>query len=103
MISRAALDDEYDTAVFESRWRHVFVAGDPFFHPHLSKQHDDFAIEHEPTQLSVTGGPMLPPESIQRILVVKLDPIGDCIIALPPGRRPKQHFPKSPISVFDAR
>jgi len=103
MISRAALDDEYDAAVFESKWRHVFVAGDPFFHPNLSKHHDDFAIEDEPTQLSVTGRPILDRESIRRILVVKLDHIGDCIIAFPAVRRLKQHFPNARISVLTAR
>jgi ADP-heptose:LPS heptosyltransferase/GT2 family glycosyltransferase len=103
MISRAALDDEYDAAVFESRWRHVFVAGDPFFHPNLSKHHDDFSPDHEPTQLSVTGGPMLPREDIRRILVVKLDHIGDCIIAFPAVRRLKQHFPNARIAVLTAR
>jgi ADP-heptose:LPS heptosyltransferase/GT2 family glycosyltransferase len=103
MISRAALDDEYDAAVFESKWRHVFVAGDPFFHPNLSKHHDDFAVEAEPTQLSVTGRPILHRESIRKILVVKLDHIGDCIIAFPAVRRLKQHFPNARISVLTAR
>src|SRR5216683_1295893 len=103
MISRAALDDEYDAAVFESRWRQVFVAGDPFFHPHLSKHHDDFAPEHEPTELSVTGGPMLRRDGIRKILVVKLDHIGDCIIAFPAVRRLKQHFPNARIAVLTAR
>jgi len=102
MISRAALDDEYDEAVFEGRWRHVFVAGDPFFHHDLSKHHDDFAPEQEPTELSVTGGPMLPRESIARILVVKLDHIGDCIIAFPAVRRLKQYFPNARIAVLTA-
>src|SRR5260370_35176763 len=93
MISRAALDDEYDTAVFESRWRHVFVAGDPFFHPHLSKHHDDFAPDHEPTQLSLTGGPTLPPEATPPIPVVKLDPLGPGTIPFPAVSRLQPAFP----------
>src|SRR5439155_20209940 len=72
-ISRAALEDTYDAAVFDSKWRDVFAAGDPFFNPHLSKNHDDFAIDQEPTQLLVTGRPTLTREEIRRILVVKLD------------------------------
>ena len=103
MISRAALDDEYDATVFLGKWRDVFVAGDPFFHPFLSKQHDDFAVEHEPTQVSVTGRPLVDRESIVEILVVKLDHIGDCIVAFPAVRRLKQHFPKARISVLTSR
>ena len=103
MISRAALDDDYDAAMFEGRWRQVFVAGDPYFHPHLSKQHDDFTAEHEPTQMSVTGRPLVDRDSIRRILVVKLDHIGDCIVAFPAVRRLKQHFPKAAISVLTSR
>ena len=103
MISRAALDDEYDAAVFEGKWRDVFVAGDPFFHPNLSKHHDDFAVEAEPTQLSVVGRPIVDRESIRKILVVKLDHIGDCIIAFPAVRRLKRHFPNARIWVLTAR
>jgi O-antigen biosynthesis protein len=103
MISRAALDDEYDAATFESRWRDVFVAGDPFFHPHLSKEHDDFAVEHEPTRFSVSGRPLVDRDSIAEILVVKLDHIGDCVIAFPAVRRLKAHFPKARISVLTSR
>ncbi len=44
-ISRAALEDDYDAAVFDGKWRDLFLAGDPFFNPHLSKDHDDFAID----------------------------------------------------------
>ena len=51
----------------------------------------------------VTGGPLLPRDSIRRILVVKLDHIGDCIIAFPAVRRLKQHFPNARITVLTAR
>jgi ADP-heptose:LPS heptosyltransferase/GT2 family glycosyltransferase len=102
-ISRAALDDDYDALVFDSKWRDVFLAGDPYFNPHLSKHHDDFAIDHEPTQLLVTGRPILPRDAIRRILVVKLDHIGDCIIAFPAIRRLKQHFPDARISVLTSQ
>jgi len=99
-ISRAALEDDYDALVFNTKWRDLFLAGDPFFNPHLSKNQDDFSIDHEPTRLLVTGRPMLPRDEIRRILVVKLDHIGDCIIAFPAVRRLKQHFPNARISVL---
>jgi glycosyltransferase involved in cell wall biosynthesis len=99
-ISRAALDDDYDAAVFDSKWRDLFLAGDPYFSPHLSKSHDEFAVDDEPTQLLVTGRPVLRRDEIRKILVVKLDHIGDCIIAFPAVRRLKQVFPDAHITVL---
>jgi ADP-heptose:LPS heptosyltransferase/GT2 family glycosyltransferase len=102
-ISRAALEDDYDAATFDSRWRDLFLAGDPYFSPHLSKNHDDFAIDDEPTQLLVTGRPTLRRDEIRKILVVKLDHIGDCIIAFPAVRRLKGLFPDARIAVLTSR
>jgi ADP-heptose:LPS heptosyltransferase/GT2 family glycosyltransferase len=102
-ISRAALDDDYDAKVFDSKWRDLFLAGDPYFSPHLSKHHDDFAADDEPTQLLVTGRPRVRRDDIRKILVVKLDHIGDCIIAFPAIRRLKQLFPAGHITVLTSR
>jgi ADP-heptose:LPS heptosyltransferase/GT2 family glycosyltransferase len=102
-ISRAALDDDYDAAVFDSKWRDLFLAGDPYFNPHLSKHHDDFAADDEPTQLLVTGRPTIRRDDIKKILVVKLDHIGDCIIAFPAIRRLKALFPAAQMTVLTSR
>ncbi|HVB15513.1 MAG TPA: glycosyltransferase family 9 protein [Stellaceae bacterium] len=102
-VSRAALDDEYDVASFDAAWRGLFLAGDPYFNPHLAKTQDGMAIDLEPTRLLVTGRPLLQRDDLRRILVVKLDHIGDCIIAFPAVRRLKQHFPDASISVLTSR
>ena len=102
-VSRADLADEYDAASFDGRWRDLFLAGDPFFNPHLSKHHDDFVVDREPTEMLVTGSPRLPRDEIRRILVVKLDHIGDCITAFPAIRRLKQHFPAAHITVLTSQ
>src|SRR5258708_16448888 len=41
--------------------------------------------------------------SIRKILVVKLDHIGDCIIAFPAIRRLQRHFPEATIEVLTSR
>src|SRR5207302_1643747 len=102
-VSRAALDDEYDAAIFDNKWRDLFLAGDPYFSPHLSKNHDDFTVDDEPTQLIVSGRPMLRRDDVRKILVVKLDHIGDCVIAFPALRRLKQLFPDARITVLTSR
>jgi ADP-heptose:LPS heptosyltransferase/GT2 family glycosyltransferase len=101
--SRAGLADDYEATAFERQWRDVFLAGDPFFHAHLSKDHDDVTVEHEPTGLVVTGRPGLRRAAIRNILVVKLDHIGDCVIAFPALRRLKQHFPDARITVLTSQ
>ncbi len=102
-VSRAALDDDYDKAAFDSRWRDLFLAGDPYFSPHLSKHHDDFTVDDEPTQLLVTGRPLVQRDAIKKILVVKLDHIGDCVIAFPAIRRLRRLFPAAHIAVLTSR
>jgi ADP-heptose:LPS heptosyltransferase/GT2 family glycosyltransferase len=103
LASRSAIDDSYDAAGFENKWRDIFVAGDPFYHPRLATHRDDYSIEWEPVELVCAGHPVLPRESIRRILVVKLDHIGDCVTALPAIRRLKRHFPAATIALLTGR
>jgi ADP-heptose:LPS heptosyltransferase/GT2 family glycosyltransferase len=103
LASRTEIADSYDAAAFESKWRSVFVAGDPFFHPRLAKDRDDYSIEWEPVEVLCAGHPVLPRESIRRILIVKLDHIGDCVLALPAVRRLKRYFPAATLSVLTGR
>ena len=102
-VSRAGMPDEYDAAVFDSKWRDLFLAGDPFLSPHLARNQDDFSPDGEPNQVLVAGGPVLQRDEIRKILVVKLDHIGDCIIAFPALRRLKQCFPNARITVLTSR
>ena len=102
-VSRAGMPDEYDATLFDSKWRDLFLAGDPFLSPHLARNQDDFSPDGEPNQVLVAGGPVLQRDEIHKILVVKLDHIGDCIIAFPALRRLQQCFPKARITVLTSR
>src|SRR3954453_20108351 len=42
-------------------------------------------------------------QAVRNILIVKLDHIGDCVIAFPAVRRLKRHFPEARISVLTSR
>jgi ADP-heptose:LPS heptosyltransferase len=103
LASRADMADSYNAGAFESKWRSAFVAGDPFFHPRLTKDRDDYSIEWEPTEVHCAGHPVMSRESIRRILIVKLDHIGDCVIALPAIRRLKHYFPAASLCVLTGR
>lgn len=100
LASRATLKDVYDLTHFDAAWKTTFAAGDPYFNPRLSTQTDDYRPDDEPVQWVVPGAPMFNVDEIERILVVKLDHIGDFVTALPPIRRLRKIFPKARISVL---
>jgi O-antigen biosynthesis protein len=100
LASRASLKDVFDLSHFNAAWKTTFAAGDPYFNPRLSRHADDFRPDDEPVQWVVSGAPMFLPEEIQRILVVKLDHIGDFVTALPAIRRLKKLFPQARITVL---
>jgi ADP-heptose:LPS heptosyltransferase/GT2 family glycosyltransferase len=100
LASRAAMKDVYDLDHFVSRWRLRFAEGDPYYNPGLSKMFDDYRPNDEPAREVFSGHPLFRGEDVRRILVVKVDHIGDFMTALPPIRRLKEHFPKARISVL---
>jgi ADP-heptose:LPS heptosyltransferase/GT2 family glycosyltransferase len=100
LASRANMKDVYDLDHFIGRWRMRFAAGDPYYNPGLSKMFDDYRPNDEPAREVFSGHPLYRAEDIRRILVVKVDHIGDFMTALPPIRRLKEHFPKARISVL---
>jgi ADP-heptose:LPS heptosyltransferase/GT2 family glycosyltransferase len=100
LASRANLKDVFDLTHFNAAWRTTFAAGDPYFNPRLSRHADDYRPDDEPVQWVVSGAPLFRKSEIRRILVVKLDHIGDFVTALPPIRRLKQLFPDARITVL---
>jgi ADP-heptose:LPS heptosyltransferase len=85
---------------FSRLWKTAFAAGDPYFNPRLSRHNDDVRPDDEPVQWITPGAPLFRAAEIQRILVVKLDHIGDFVTALAPIRRLKQIFPHAGITVL---
>ena len=77
-------------------------ADDPYRNPNLQSDALLAAIEREPVEVLQGSAQLFAPESIRRILVVKLDHIGDCITALPAVRRLKEHFPHAALTVLCA-
>jgi ADP-heptose:LPS heptosyltransferase/GT2 family glycosyltransferase len=103
LASRSHLPELYDAEKFAQRWSRAVAAGDPYFNPNLSRDDESLAIEREPLETLYAGHPLYAAEAVRRILVVKLDHIGDCVTALPALRRLKAHFPAAAITVLAAR
>ena len=102
-VSRDRLPDVFDLGHFESRWKTVFAAGDPYFSPRLTRHSDDYRPDDEPVETVFAGHPLFHHGEIRRILVVKVDHIGDFITAIPPIRRLKALFPAASIHVLAGR
>jgi ADP-heptose:LPS heptosyltransferase/GT2 family glycosyltransferase len=100
LASRAMMKDVFDLTQFNALWLTTFAAGDPYFNPRLWRHADDYRPDDEPVQWVVSGSPLFHPSEIKRILVVKLDHIGDFVTALPPIRRLKSLFPEAHITVL---
>jgi ADP-heptose:LPS heptosyltransferase/GT2 family glycosyltransferase len=102
LASRNKLDDIFNAAHFNDRWKHLFMEGDPYFNPQLSRHSDDFSPDEEPVS-EIFAGHQYRREQISRILVVKLDHIGDFITAIPAMRRLKALFPAATLYVLASR
>jgi len=102
LASRSGLKDVFDPERFDARWKTMFAAGDPFFNPRLWRHADDWHADEEPVQTVMSASPLFHHSEIKRILVVKLDHIGDFVTALPPIRRLKSFFPSAKITVLAA-
>jgi ADP-heptose:LPS heptosyltransferase/GT2 family glycosyltransferase len=98
--SRADTKDHYDQAAFDRQWRPLFGDGDPYHHPRLSSEVDDIIPEHEPMEVLCVGRPLFTRNEVRKILVLKLDHIGDCIGSIPALRRLRQVFPEARIHVL---
>lgn len=94
------MKDVFDLTHFNVAWKTTFAAGDPYFNPRLSRHADDYRPDDEPVQWVVSGTPLFHVAEIQRILVVKLDHIGDFVTALTPIRRLRKIFPNARITVL---
>jgi ADP-heptose:LPS heptosyltransferase/GT2 family glycosyltransferase len=98
--SRSQTDERYNSAAFAAQWRRAFEEGDPYHHPRLSKRVDGMVLEGEATEALCVGHPLFDRHRIRKILVVKLDHLGDCVGALPAIRRLKHHFPHASTTVL---
>jgi ADP-heptose:LPS heptosyltransferase len=103
LASRAGVPESYDAEKFLQRWRGVIAAGDPYFNPNLSRDRDQIVADAEPLETLVAGHPRFARSAVRRILVVKLDHIGDCINALPAIRRLRKYFPTARVAVLAGR
>ena len=102
-MSRDRMPDDYDLRHFDSRWKTLFAAGDPYFSPLLIRNADDYRPDDEPVDAVFSGHPLFRRNDVKRILAMKLDHIGDFVTAIPALRRLRELFPAASIHILAGR
>lgn len=73
---------------------------DEYFNPYLDDYSNTPMEDSDPVRAMLVGSPTLTPEHIHKILLVKLDHIGDDIISLPAIRKLRSLFPDAQIDLL---
>ncbi len=102
-----------DVNQFWERWRPLLERGDTYYNPNLTLDSDNFSINkrmiliehHEPSclannPLEIRQNDTIVAETIKKILVVKLDHIGDVILSLPAIKVLRHKFPQAHITMI---
>jgi ADP-heptose:LPS heptosyltransferase/GT2 family glycosyltransferase len=102
-----------DVEYFWDRWRPLLERGDPFYNPNLTLDSDNYSLNmrpvliehHEPylsrdPDIKYKNDISINAEDIKRILVVKLDHIGDMILSLPAIKMLRDRFPNARIAML---
>ena len=113
LVTREKFDFVDDTTYFWKRWRCLLEKGDPYYNPNLTLDSDNFFLNirpvfiehHEPYLTSdiktyLAHNTDIDPATIRKILVVKLDHIGDVILGLPAIKKLRSKFPEAHITML---
>ena len=94
-------EKEGDKLVWK-RWGTKLNEGDPYFNVNLDRYNATPMPDFSPVKQMFTGSPTIVPSIIKKILIVKLDHIGDNVIDLPAVRKVKKLFPNARIDILCA-
>ncbi len=117
LATRGNTNHAEDVSFHWARWGHIFRRGDPYYNDNLNLDADDFSVSERPVIAAHYGPEPLPegnvpqekrflkradidPSGIKKILIVKLDHIGDVILGLPAIARLRKKFPSARITVL---
>ena len=113
LTSRKITNYRDDIDYLWGRWRHVLEKGDPYYNANLTLDSDNFflnerplLIEHHGPHLPIASqtpgrkSPVVDPESVRDVLIIKLDHIGDFILSLPAIKMIDAKFPKARITLL---
>jgi ADP-heptose:LPS heptosyltransferase/glycosyltransferase involved in cell wall biosynthesis len=99
-VTRTGRNEAADEALFAETWRQSLLDGDAYFSRHLSPDYTDYRPDPEFVEAIYPARPVAAPETIRRILVIKLDQLGDFLLSLPAIRHLAAFFPAARITLL---
>ncbi len=94
-------DESEDRKRFFDLFGHVLQDGDPYFNPYLNSSNiNDYTEDPSPTICRHIGSPTISAAGLNKILIIKLDHIGDVVLAMPSIRKTRKLFPRAKIDVL---
>src|SRR5262249_33227012 len=85
---------------YGARWRAVHERGDPYYNPNLTVRRDDYSTHEEPLALTHAASPLIDHEGVRKVLVVRLDHLGDVLLTVTAIRRLHELFPEAEITAL---
>ncbi|MEI7463630.1 MAG: glycosyltransferase family 9 protein, partial [Candidatus Taylorbacteria bacterium] len=103
LVSRKGIPEYDDTRIMWDKYGSNFRAGDPYFNKNLNiNEEGKIDLCWDLVSIGLYGAPSLTKTNIQKILLIKLDHIGDVILSIPAIRKIRTIFQNAEITVLCA-
>ncbi|MDE1150010.1 MAG: glycosyltransferase family 9 protein [Azospirillaceae bacterium] len=97
--SRAELVESEMEPLYWKRWQARHGSGDAYWHPDLERESGLYKVDAEPVEPIWAAGIAGVRSDIRRMLLLRLDHVGDFILTLPAFRQLRAAFPQARIEV----
>jgi ADP-heptose:LPS heptosyltransferase/GT2 family glycosyltransferase len=97
--SRALIEEKTLETVYDARWRRQHLLGDPYIHPACETESGMYKIHREPGETVWSRNIAAARSDIRKILVMRLDHIGDFTVTIPAFRLLRETFPQARIDI----
>ncbi len=99
-ISRGRTEHKSDIDFFSGRWRSFVEKGDPLYNPNLTLDADDLSLNYRMPVIEGRNLFAINPQDIKKLLIIKLDHLGDVVLSFPAISRLRQKFPEAEFTVL---
>ena len=97
--SRALIEEQTLETVYDAKWRRRHLLGDPYIHPACETESGMYKIHREPGEIVWNRNIAALRSDIRKILVMRLDHIGDFTVTVPAFKLLREAFPQARIDV----
>ncbi len=98
--SRALIEEKPLEDLYDRKWRRRHLLGDPFIHPAFETDTGMYKVHREPGNTIWSSNITALRQNVQRILVMRLDHIGDFTLSIPAFRLLRETFPHARIDAI---